>query len=68
VRLTHAEALHACGFVAEARSAIATAAARLADRAARIGHDEWRRSFLEDIPDHARTLELAGAWARAQSR
>jgi hypothetical protein len=28
----------------------------------RIAAPAWRRRFLEDVPENARTLELAGAW------
>jgi tetratricopeptide (TPR) repeat protein len=61
VRLVYAETLLATDQRAAANLVIATARAQLRDRAARIGevNGEWQRSFLEDVPDHARTLELA---------
>jgi tetratricopeptide (TPR) repeat protein len=62
VRLVYAEALHASGHTELARAAIARARARLEERAQRIGRVDWRQSFLEKIPDHARTLALAQAW------
>jgi hypothetical protein len=37
--------------------------AHLLERASKIGDPEFRRSFLERIPEHARTIELARAWA-----
>lgn len=63
VHLVHAEALHACGREAQARAAIAAARARLLERAARIGDAAWRKSFLDNVPEHARTLALARDWA-----
>jgi hypothetical protein len=62
VRLVHAEALHAAGEHEAARGAIESARARLRARAARIDDPSFRQSFLEDVPEHARTLALAGAW------
>jgi tetratricopeptide (TPR) repeat protein len=64
VHLVRAEALRAAGHADAATSAILRARERLLERAAKIGDAEWRRSFLEEIPDHARTLELARGWAR----
>ena len=62
MRLAYAEALHATGALDAARAAIADAEARLLDAAARIGDPAWRRSYLEAIPEHARTRHLAAAW------
>jgi eukaryotic-like serine/threonine-protein kinase len=62
VRLTHAEALHATGAHDAARRAIAGARARLFAIADRIPDPAYRRSFLEDVPENARTLALARAW------
>ncbi|WP_437320152.1 protein kinase domain-containing protein [Sorangium sp. So ce385] len=61
-RLTHAEALMAAGNQRRALAAIAVARARLLENAAKIGDPELRRSFLEDVRENARTLELARAW------
>ncbi|WP_438001037.1 protein kinase [Sorangium sp. So ce185] len=61
-RLIHAEALMAAGDQQRALAALAEARARLLANAAKIGDPELRRSFLEDIREHARTLELARAW------
>jgi len=58
VRLAHALALQANGRAEEARLALATAHARLVERAASIHDDELRQSFLEDVREHARILEL----------
>jgi tetratricopeptide (TPR) repeat protein len=63
VRLIHAEALHAAGRHEEARTAIHAARDRLLDRAARIRDEALRQSFLEHVPENARTLSLARAWA-----
>jgi len=63
VRLARAEALHAAGDAATARSAISDAAARLHERAEKIRNEEDRRSFLERVPENALTLHLARAWA-----
>jgi hypothetical protein len=62
VRLVHAETLDACGEPAQARVAIARARERVLARADRIGRQDWRSSFLDNIPEHARTLALAQAW------
>jgi tetratricopeptide (TPR) repeat protein len=62
VRLVHAEALHATGAHDAARRAIAEARARLAAIAGRIADPAFRKSFLESVPENARTLALAGAW------
>jgi tetratricopeptide (TPR) repeat protein len=59
VRLVIAEALHVSGDLQAARKAAAQARARLLARAARIEDAELRRSFLEQVPENARTLELA---------
>ncbi len=60
VRLVHAEALRATGDVARGREVLLGAAQRLGERAAKIGDEALRRSFLERVPVHARTLALAG--------
>jgi tetratricopeptide (TPR) repeat protein len=65
IRLVHAEALHAAGARDEARQAVAAARARLLARAERIPSPELRASFLERVPDNARTLALARAWEDA---
>ncbi|HWO20228.1 MAG TPA: hypothetical protein VNO30_15775, partial [Kofleriaceae bacterium] len=65
VRLVRAEALHAtnaAGDHAAARRAIADARARLLAIADRIADPAFRRSFLENVPENARTLALARAW------
>jgi tetratricopeptide (TPR) repeat protein len=62
VRVVHASALHVEGKHEDARAAIAAARARLLDSADRIGDEDWRRSFLENVPENARTLALARHW------
>ncbi|MEO5618137.1 MAG: AAA family ATPase, partial [Candidatus Eisenbacteria bacterium] len=62
LRLAHAEALEATGHRTEARAAICRARDRLHERAAKISDPELRASFLANIPERARTLELAKAW------
>jgi len=61
-RLVHAEALEATGDHVGACLALSTARGRLRILAARIGDLTVRRGFLEDLPDHARTLALARQW------
>jgi hypothetical protein len=62
VRLAHAEALHATGAHAAARDAIARARAYLLEIAGKIPDPSYRASFLEQVPENARTLALASAW------
>jgi hypothetical protein len=62
VRLAHAEALHATGAEDAARRAIADARARLVAIAGKIADPSYRTSFLEQVPENARTLALARAW------
>jgi hypothetical protein len=62
-RLVFAEARRATGHAAGARAAILVARDRLRARAARISDRELRESFLQRVPENARTLALAAAWA-----
>jgi tetratricopeptide (TPR) repeat protein len=62
VRLAHAEALHATGAHDAARHAIAEARTRLFTIADRISDPDYKKSFLEEVPENARTLALAHAW------
>ena len=62
VRLAHAEALHATGAHEAARRAIADARVRLITIADRIPDPERRNSFLDGVPENARTLALAQSW------
>ncbi|WP_437967230.1 protein kinase [Sorangium sp. So ce260] len=62
VRAVHAEALWAAGDREGARAALAEAEARLGERAAKIADPAWRASFVERVPEHARTAALRRAW------
>ncbi len=62
-RLAHAEALRESGDTAAAKRAITTARERLLDRAGRINDPELRNSFLSNVPENARTLELFESWS-----
>jgi tetratricopeptide (TPR) repeat protein len=62
VRLAHAEALHATGAHDAARGAIAQARDRLFAIAGKITDPGHRTSFLEQVPENARTIALASAW------
>jgi hypothetical protein len=62
VRLIYAEALHA-STDSRAPSAILDARDHLLDRAAKIRDPILRRSFLERVPENARTIARAREWA-----
>jgi tetratricopeptide (TPR) repeat protein len=62
VRLAHAEALDATGAHDAARAAIAQARARVLAIAGRISDPDYRASFLAQVPENARTLDLAATW------
>ncbi|MFO0676968.1 MAG: protein kinase [Polyangiaceae bacterium] len=59
LRVTYAESLRANGAHAGAREALLEAKARLLGRADRVESPVLRMSFLERVPENARTLELA---------
>jgi tetratricopeptide (TPR) repeat protein len=61
IHLVYIEALRASGAMDTARAEIAKARDALEARAAKITNAEWRQSFLEALPENARTLELARA-------
>jgi tetratricopeptide (TPR) repeat protein len=63
VRLSYARALDAVGDRASAVRTVAEARRRLLERADSIPRPEWRRAFLENVPEHAFTLALAQEWA-----
>lgn len=63
VRVTHAEALAAAGRREAAHAAIADARDRLIARADRLHDQNLRASFLRQVPENARVLELARRWA-----
>jgi hypothetical protein len=62
VRPAHAEALHATCDHAAACAAITEARERLLAAAAGIDDHSRRTTFLENVPENARTLLLARAW------
>lgn len=62
IRLVHAEVLERSGDHAAARGAISAARGRLLARADTIANAARRRSFLEEVPENARTIALAKAW------
>ncbi|HEX7841142.1 MAG TPA: hypothetical protein VF469_26875, partial [Kofleriaceae bacterium] len=62
VRLALAEALHATGAHDAARRAIADARTRLRAIADKIPDPGYKTSFLENVPENARTLALAAEW------
>jgi tetratricopeptide (TPR) repeat protein len=66
VRLQHALALAAEGDEAGAAAAIVEARRRLLERADRINDPRLRRSFLDHIPENARTLALASRYKPAR--
>jgi tetratricopeptide (TPR) repeat protein len=62
VRLVSAEALYACGYGEEAISAIKLAKSHLLSQSDKISSSHWRQSFLENVPENARTMSLARQW------
>ena len=67
IRLLHAQALEAMGHTVEAQTRINEARLRLMERADRITDTRLRRSFLDHIPENARTLAMATRLKRASS-
>ncbi len=61
-RLVRVECLEAAGKPEEARAALTVALARLREIAERTPNLTYRRSFLEDVPENARTIALAKVW------
>jgi eukaryotic-like serine/threonine-protein kinase len=64
VRLVFAETLELSGAHEQALAVIRQACDVLHARASTISRADWRRSFLANIPDHARTITLAERWTR----
>ncbi len=62
VLLAHAEALHAAGDLAGARTQVLEARAIVERFAARIVDPERRRCFLENVPENASIVALAHSW------
>jgi hypothetical protein len=61
-RIHCVEALWALGRKDEARAALREARDRLLALAAKLEDTPWRRSFLEQVSENARTLVRAGEW------
>ncbi len=61
-RLVHASALRATGQEADAKRRLGEARRRLLEKADKIGDRRFRRSFLDQVPDHRRLLETALSW------
>jgi tetratricopeptide (TPR) repeat protein len=64
VRLEWAESLAAAGRTEDARRAIVAARDRVMERASKIADAQWRKRFLENALENARTLNLAAALDR----
>ncbi len=62
MRLVRVEVLDSTGQHGEARECLADARDRLLRIAAEIHNEEVRQSYLEKVPEHARTLMLAEKW------
>jgi hypothetical protein len=67
LRVTHAECLEATGNHAAARTAIAKAKEFILGVADRIGEPDYRKSFLENVPENRKILDLAQHWLSEQS-
>ena len=68
IRLVHAETLIARGKGDEVRTVLVQARARIREVAGKISDPVLCQSFLEGVPENARTLALAETWAgRADS-
>src|SRR6202044_3728458 len=59
VPLAYAEVAHQVGEVDLAKEVIAVARARIMAEAAKIRREDWRRSYVANMPENARTLALA---------
>jgi hypothetical protein len=62
LQLVHAECLWATGDHVSAKAAIDEARARILENAEKIGDPEFKKSFLGNVPENARTLKLAREW------
>jgi len=62
IRLVHARVCHQDGDLERAKSVISAACEKLQTRARDISDPDARRSFLENVPEHRDTLELAERW------
>ena len=68
IRLAHAEALDASGETERARVIISAARSRLVQLAGRFTKLKLGASFLEDVPENARTLARAREWGVTAQR
>jgi hypothetical protein len=62
IKLVYAEALHASGAHDAAHAVLMAARDELLAKAARITDAPMRQRFLDDLPEHRRTIALASAW------
>lgn len=62
IRVVDAEALYANGRRTEAVARIHAARERLLKIADEIDDHPWRKSFLENVPENARTMRFAAKW------
>lgn len=65
IRLTHALALRGANHgerEKEGRAVVALARQRVLEKAERIRDPRWRASFLENVPDNARVIDIANQW------
>jgi len=62
LRLTHAESLRATGRHDEALAAISLAREKSIINADKIADPAYRSTFLEQVPENRKTLDLAAAW------
>jgi hypothetical protein len=62
LRLVHIESLEANGRHDEACAALANARGRLLAMATKIGDPAYQKSFLENVPENRRILDLARQW------
>jgi hypothetical protein len=67
IRVVYASALYATNNRAKALARIGEARNRLVARAGKIGDPRWSRSFLENVPENARTMHLATQWSKGDS-
>jgi predicted ATPase/predicted Ser/Thr protein kinase len=62
IRLTYAESREALGDMNAAREAILDARVRILERTAMIQDAQWKDTFIQQVSENVRTLELFRAW------
>jgi hypothetical protein len=67
LRLAYVESLRRSGHEQEAERAGRDALARLSARASTIREERWRRTFLENVAENARTVALFPGMVTAES-